>query len=147
MFKFWFEVLCSENCIIKNCYGELYNNCERMNKSNRNWACCIKDKLFEIGLGYVWDEQNKTNCLEFFPLIKQRLIDISVQSFQEQINNSSKCVIYHFCLQYYLCKAIPPIYKTCISQIRLSSHNLEIETGRHNNVLLNKRICNFVKET
>ena len=150
MFKFWFKVLCSENCIIKNCYGELYNNCERMNKSNRNWACCIKDKLFEIGLGYVWDEQNKTNCPEFFPLIKQRLIDISVQSCQEQINNSSKCVIYkhvidHFCLQYYLCKAIPPIYKKCISQIRLSSHNLEIETGRHNNVLLNNRICKLCK--
>ena len=73
MFKFWFKVLCSENCIIKNCYGELYNNCERMNKSNRKWACCIKDKLFEISLGYVWDEQSKTNCLEFFPLIKQKI--------------------------------------------------------------------------
>ena len=118
-----------------------------MNKSNRNWACCIKDKLFEIGLGYVWDEQNKTYCLEFFPLIKQRLIDISVQSCQEQINNSSKCVIYkhvidHFCLQYYLCKAIPP---KCLSQIRISSHNLEIETGRHHNVLLNNRICKLCK--
>ena len=79
-------MLCSQNCIIKNCYGELYNNFERMNKSNRNWACCIKDNLFEIGLGYVWDKQNKTSCLEFFPLIKQRLIDISVQSYQEQWN-------------------------------------------------------------
>ena len=65
-----------------------------MNKSNRNWSCCIKDKLFEIGLGYVWDDENKNNCLEFFPLNKQILIDISVQSCQEQINNSSKCVIY-----------------------------------------------------
>ena len=79
-------MLCSENCIIKNCYGELYNNFDRMNKNNRNWACCIKDNLFEIGLGYVWDKQNKTRSLEFFPLIKQRLIDISVQSYQEQWN-------------------------------------------------------------
>ena len=30
-------------------------------------------------------------------------------------------------------------------QIRLSSHNLEIETGRHNNVLLNNRICKLCK--
>ena len=28
----------------------------------------------------------------------------------------------------------------CISQVRLSSHNLEIEKGRHNNVLLNNNM-------
>ena len=73
-----FKVLCSENCVIKNCYGELYNNCERMNKSNRNWVCCIKDKLFEIGLGYVLDEQNKTNCIELIQLLsKDWLISVS----------------------------------------------------------------------
>ena len=74
-----------------------------MSKSNRNWACCIKDKLFEIGLGYVhvWDEQNKTDCLEFIPVIKQRLIDISVQSCQEQINNSSKCAIHKHVIDHF----------------------------------------------
>lgn len=65
-FKFGFKVFCSESCIIKNCYGKLYDNCERMRKSNRNWACCIEGKLFDIGLGYIWDEKNKTHCLEFF---------------------------------------------------------------------------------
>ena len=55
-----------------------------MRKSNRNWTCCIEEKLFEIGLGYIWDVQNKIDCIEFFPVIKQRLIDISVQSCQEQ---------------------------------------------------------------
>ena len=42
------EVLCSENSVIKNYYDELYENCERMRKSNGNWACCIKDKLVDI---------------------------------------------------------------------------------------------------
>ena len=40
--------------------------------------------MFEIVLGYAWDKQNKTNLLEFFALIKQRLIDISVQSCQNK---------------------------------------------------------------
>ena len=42
-----------------------------MSKSNRNWTCCIKDKLFEIGLGYVLDEQNKTNCIELIQLLSK----------------------------------------------------------------------------
>jgi hypothetical protein len=74
----------------------------------------------------------------FFPIIKQRLIDIFVQNLVEQISFPSKCTIYkhvleHFSLQYYLCKPIPYLYKKHISRIRLSLHNLEIEKGRHKN--------------
>ena len=37
----------------------------------------------------------------------------------------------NFCLQYYLVKHIPKLFKKCISKIRLLSRNLLIETGRH----------------
>ena len=87
-----------------------------------------------------WTKQNNL-CRFFFSVVKQRLIDINIQSCQDQINNSLRCVIHkhvidYFGLQYYLCKYIPPIYKRYIGQIRLSSHYLEIETIRQNNVLL-----------
>ena len=75
---------------------------------------------------------------------------IFVQNLLEQISCSSKCIIYkhvieHFSLQYYLCKPIPYVYKKHISRIRLSSHNLEIETGRHKNTPRENRVCKFCK--
>jgi hypothetical protein len=33
-------------------------------------------------------------------------------------------------LQYYLTKGIPELYRNCMTKIRLSSHNLAIESGR-----------------
>jgi hypothetical protein len=36
----------------------------------------------------------------------------------------------NFCLQYYLAKGIPELYRNCITKIRLSSYNLDIESGR-----------------
>ena len=49
----------------------------------------------------------------------------------------------NFCLQFYLCKRIPCIYRTCISKIRLSSHNLAIEMGRYSGISRNNRTCKF----
>ena len=59
---------------------------------------------------------------------------------------SQKCVVYkhlvdHFCLQFYLCKPIPVICKKQICRIRLSSHNLFIESGRSQNIPRSERIC------
>ena len=63
-----------------------------------------------------------------------------------QMNCSSKCkvcmhVIDHFTLQYYLTKALPIKYKKQICRIRMSSHNLAIEHGRHTNTPINNRNC------
>ena len=66
------------------------------------------------------------------------------------MENEKKCDIYkflvdNFCLQYYLVKPIPKLYKKCISKIRLSSHNLLIETGRHKNIPRDQRFCPMCK--
>ena len=51
-----------------------------------------KSRVRQFRLGYflydIWNKKPKTNCLDFFPVIKERLIDISVHSCQEQFNNS-----------------------------------------------------------
>lgn len=47
----------------------------------------------------------------------------------------------NFCLQYYLEKSIPNLYKKGICKIKLSSHNLFIETWRHKNIPRDKRFC------
>jgi len=48
-------------------------------------------------------------------------------------------------MQYYLIKSIPVEYKVCITKLRLSAHNLTIETGRYKSINRSQRIytlCN-----
>ena len=47
----------------------------------------------------------------------------------------------HFGLQYYLSKSISEIHRKSITRFRLSSHNLNIESGRYKNELRSNRIC------
>ena len=57
-------------------------------------------------------------------LINQRLLDIAKQEFDAVLSVSSKFYFYQYivtnvCLQEYLCKPIPELYKKCITKIRL----------------------------
>lgn len=84
-------------------------------------------------------------------LIKQRIIDHFTKQLVEQINSSSRCYFYkhiidQFSLQYYLTKSIPSTYKKQITRIRLSSHRLAIESGRHTNVPKERRLCKFCSD-
>ena len=59
---------------------------------------------------------------------------------------SSKCYIYKHVvdnvkLQYYLHKHIPVVYKKCITKLRLSSIDLEIERGRYIKIQRKDRKC------
>ena len=66
------------------------------------------------------------------------------------MENETKCGIYkflvdNFCLEYYKVKPIQKLYKNVFLKIRLSSHNLLIETGRHKNIPRDQRICPMCK--
>ena len=49
----------------------------------------------------------------------------------------------HFCLQYYLKKGIPELLRNWITKIRLSGHNLAIESGRFTGITRLNRLCIF----
>lgn len=146
MFKFWFKLLQSENCILNAAYEYLYNNCENAKHASRNWATFIKEQLNCLGLSYMWHDQSSINSHVCLPIIQQRLKDHFIHYLHSHMQYESKCTIYrhlvdNFCLQYYLEKSIPKMYKKGISKIRLASHNLCIETGRHRNIPRDKRFC------
>ena len=112
----------------------------------------IKNELLSIGLGDIWYNQglflDSKLSSSFYLIIKQRLFDCMKQDFDSQMNNLVKCTSYmvqNFCLQNYLCKPIPVIYKTCITKIRLSSHDLAIECGRYSAIPRSNRLCSFCK--
>ena len=98
-----------------------------------NGANFIKIQLSELGLSELWYNQENLTFKIHFPLIKQRIIDNCVQSFDiySEMTNSPKCFLYknivdNFTLQFYLCKPIPVTctFKRMLSKIRLSSHQL-----------------------
>ena len=126
MLKFW----SSDNCILQSCYNELVLNSTKF----VNWATCIRNLLFNLGMNDLWDnrwlfELDKS----FLHGIKQRLYDQTKQDLHRIFNDSSKCILYKYVvcnveLQFYLQKSIHVMLSRCIIKIRLSSQNLCIET-------------------
>ena len=148
IFKFWFKLLRTENCILGDAYKYLLMQCNDVTFRGTNWLKSVKTELFRLGLGYMWTEQNTLSFSKHFPVIKQKIIDICVQGFIADINSSQRCVVYkhlidHVTLQFYLCKPIPMHIKKYITKIRLSSHNLHVESGRTNNTPRAERTCFF----
>ena len=95
----------------------------------------------------LWDNQYVLNVNNVLLCeIKQRILDQAKQELDGTLNTSSKCRLYKFVvsnveLQFYLQKGIPSIFRKCITRIRLSSHNLCIETGRYHGLNRNDRNC------
>ena len=57
-----------------------------------NWASQVKSLLDELGLTYIWVQQDDINipC----DLIQQRIMDMCKQSWYPNINNSSRLLMY-----------------------------------------------------
>ena len=98
------------------------------------------EKLHCLGLDYKWNDQNCINSYVCLPIIRQRLKDHFIQNLQSKIQCEAKCYMYkylvdNFCLQFLLRKIYTEIiFKKCITKIRVSSHNLCIESYRHKNI-------------
>lgn len=142
--KYWSKLLITDNCILQCCYRYFYDNVSKCSVSN--WAYHVKCILTSIGFGNVWQAQELPSS--FLPAIKQRIYDQAFQVVRSQLSISSKCTLYvnltdTYSLQFYLRKCIPPLYKRYITKFRLSSHNLEIESGRYHNVSVKDRLCKF----
>ena len=146
--KHWLKLLNTDNCILKECYATLYDECLKKTRAI-NWVSQIWDILLTNGFGYIWYNQNVENCSTFISLFKQRMTDQFVQSMFAVFDNSPKCLLYKYvvsnnlCLQPYLQKPIALKYKHILSKYRLSAHSLSIETGRYHHIDRNNRICSL----
>ena len=92
--------------------------------------------------------QGVGNPALFIQKFKERLIDCSCQDWHASINEMSKLGTY--CTFKSLLE--PEKYLNCIEiwkhkvallKLRISSHNLEIEHGRHQNVGAHVRFCKY----
>jgi hypothetical protein len=104
-------------------------------KSFNCWSTYVRDLLYSLGFGYVWNCTSDINENKFLYEVKQRLLDVFIQELNGSFEMSPNCSLYKyvnegFKLQLYLTKSIPCLYVQNISKYRLSSHRLEIEQGR-----------------
>ena len=146
MIKYWAKILQqNDSSLLKKVYLMLKNDTDlNRNYNGQNWASQIKSILQQYGFEYVWQQQSSIDS----PLhsIRQRIIDVYQQSWYSEINNSSRlesyCIFKHDLeLEKYLTINIEQKYKLALTRFRVSSHNLQIETGRYEDLPRQQRLC------
>ena len=94
MFKYWFKLLQTSNCVLKAAYDFLQSECENPNFRGCNWASNIKNQLFNLGLNYMWlDQYNNLDSRVCLRIIEERLKSNFVQKTLCDMENE-KSVIY-----------------------------------------------------
>ena len=140
--KYWVKIMKSPNTPIHTFFAEQQQNDAR----NRtiSWASNVKSLLDNLGFGYLWNSLNVNSM--YAQGFKQRLQDQYMQDWSTSIANQPKLSYYRLfkCehkYEMYLDIVDNTVLRKSLSRFRLSSHSLEIETGRYTNVERNNRIC------
>ena len=131
-------------------YNHLLSNNETLahkifvaTKSSNPWTKKINNFLNKLGFSYVVNANDPIKHI--LGSIKQRIEDQASQLQQSSILNSSK-----LCFFRNNCNGQRPPYvdllsnksdRANISRLRLCSHNLAIETGRHHSIPVENRKC------
>ena len=104
----------------------------------------IISKIERLGFGYILN--NFDDTINYLPKLKQRLRDQYIQLWHDTLSSQTKMQYYIkfktvFEYEKYLDAVSNENYRQEMSRFRLSSHRLEIESGRYNNVVRADRIC------
>jgi hypothetical protein len=149
MIRYWCRIQnLNGNSAVKHIYNMIVSDLDRnITYNGSNWAFQIKTMLDNLGMSDIW--RNQGNQEYILNAIKQRIFDQYTQFWYSEINNSQRLLTYSrfkhsFELESYLDNySIDKKFKIALTRFRLSSHNLEIERGRYNNVIRSERICQF----
>lgn len=145
--QYWLNLYNSkaENCILWTLNNLERNEVEAGLTSN-SWTAKVKSLLERTGFFDVWlfPESVKTNV--FVPVFHARLKDLFITEWSQGIGLSTSLTLYKelkqvFEISPYLLKLKNRKHRNAIAKIRLSSHSLNIETGRHRNIDRSQRKC------
>ena len=141
--KFWCKIIMSDNIIIKELYQCLINSSNTRN----NWAFSVKSLLDNYGFSYVWNNPLSVDLKKFHILFKSTVLDVFKQTWFNCIGNSNPLKNYmyfklNFGFESYL-DFLPGKLRVALTRLRLSSHQLHIETGRYaqNRIERAQRYC------
>jgi hypothetical protein len=113
-----------------------------------NWFLKVKLMLEKYGFLYIWNNPVEMNISSFLVIFKQRLIDEFWQGLRGDINSSQVLILYktikeNFEMEPYLNFLSSKILRTSLTKLRISAHNLRIQTGRYGRERIDRdqRIC------
>ena len=167
--KFWLHIVQQPiGSLVKNAYNELYNLDQL---GNLNWLSFVRKLLVEssnIRLAQLWENQGmakyskykvenlthlieelcrETFCNKWSDLVKQE--NAKTQNF-EKVNWVQKNKLRTYCkfkenlgLENYLTLKMNVNHRKALTNMRISAHDLHIETGRYCNIPPESRKCSF----
>ena len=142
--KYWLRLTrMNRDRIPYKCYKML----RRLDEVGRNtWATNVKNLLFSYGYGYVWMNEEVGDINMFIRAFKQRIVDCSKQDWHAKLLESDKARHYRFIMPTlqtanYLKFNLPIKYQIALSKLRCSVHKLKVETGRHDDIAYENRLC------
>ncbi len=109
------------------------------------WVQYIEETLNHCGVGFVFQEQSTHGDKWLQELVKQNIRDQYEQTWNSEVNNSSKCIsyrLYKTCFQmekYFNILPYPKYIQLC--KFRTSNHKLPIEVGRYRAIPRAERYC------
>lgn len=154
--KYWLKIITSEDNKYINYIYEIMLDDIDSNQRKNNWARMVKNLLGSLGFNEVWLQQGVGDEKLFLKIVKQRLRDNFIQTWNAEINQSTRSIFYRniadFKYQDYLDAVKVKKFRNALSRLRVSSHRLEVETGRWNRpqrieyVERKCRICNKLED-
>ena len=142
--KYWLHLhqSKSDNCILRT-----LNHVLRKDADNSNtWSSKVKSLLEKSGFLDVWLFPESVDITKFVKIFHNRLRDIFITEWKQGMGLSSSLDIYReikssFELTPYLLLIKNRKFRNAMTKLRLSSHQLNIETGRHRNIERLERKC------
>ena len=146
--KYWLKIIhCQNTKYVKIVYDMLVN-VFNVYPNKVSWVKLLHNLLGELGLMESWLQQNVGNVHGFLFIVKQRLKDTFVQNWNSRLNDSSRALFYrnlnNFGFKSYLDIVTTEKFRYSLTRLRLSSHRLEVETGRWakpNGIPFENRLC------
>jgi len=134
-----------ENCILNAVLMEELKDLSD-NPQVINWISRIKSILEPAGFAEVWLFPESVCVKGFVPVLRNRLRDIYITGWRASIDTHTSLYLYKeikstFQMSPYITLLQNIKYRNILAKLRLSSHNLQIESGRHYKIPRHDRKC------
>ena len=92
--RYWLKIIHTDNLLLRNAYYVLRNDAINNHTYNgNNWAYNVKTMLDNLGLGFIWENEDTPENSPYDE-IKQQLFDNASQELLMSINTSTKLDTY-----------------------------------------------------
>ena len=131
--RFWLKIINLEEKKYVKCIYNMRIQDKQLFLNKPNWALHVKTLLSVYDFRDIWEAQGVENPKSFLEIFKQR-IDKFVQEWHSRLENSTRARTFinikSFKCHPYLGTINFKTFQTSLSRLRMSSHRLEVETGR-----------------